>query len=91
MVVIDLETEFFNHDNIPLIDRIEDTIRRGSGKSLYDEGKVPNGLNLALSGSATVGRDMMQAALESSKATELWRSEERRVGKECRSRRSPCH
>jgi RND superfamily putative drug exporter len=72
MVVIDLETEFFNHDNIPLIDRIEDTIRRGSGKSLYDEGKVPNGLNLALSGSATVGRDMMQAALESSKATELW-------------------
>ena len=72
MVVIDLETEFFDHDNIPLIDRIEETIRRGSGKSLYDEGTVPNGLNLALSGSATVGRDMMQAALESSEATELW-------------------
>lgn len=82
MVVIDLKTEFLNQDNMPLIDRVEELIRRGSGKSLYDrkvktedgeeEPVVPPGLNLALSGSATVGRDMMEAAVESSKATELW-------------------
>ena len=78
MVVIDLKTEFLNQDNIPLIDRIEELIRPGNEASLYgrkgDDNKpiVPPGLNLALSGSATVGRDMMEAAVESSKATELW-------------------
>lgn len=75
MVVINLKTEFFNARNIPLIDAIADLIERdgelhqrdASGKS-----PVPPGLELALSGSATVGRDMMRAATESSKATELW-------------------
>ena len=75
MIVINLKTEFFNAQNIPLIDAIADLIERDS--DLYNRdasGKipVPPGLELALSGSATVGRDMMRAATESSKATELW-------------------
>ena len=75
MVVINLKTEFFNHKNIPLIDAIADLIERDG--ELYEKetngtSSVPPGLELALSGSATVGRDMMRAATESSKATELW-------------------
>tara|TARA_R110002072_G_scaffold302999_2_gene491054 strand:+ start:483 stop:3152 length:2670 start_codon:yes stop_codon:yes gene_type:complete len=75
MVVINLKTEFFNAKNIPLIDAIADLIERDG--ELYDkdasgQSPVPPGLELALSGSATVGRDMMRAATESSKATELW-------------------
>jgi RND superfamily putative drug exporter len=80
MVVIDLATEFFDARNTRLIDTIEGLITReaSSGTSLYErldesgEAVVPSGLDLALSGSATVGRDMMRAAKESSEATELW-------------------
>lgn len=77
MIVIDLATEFFNARNRPLIDAIETLITRGDD-GLYarvDENGdpvVPSGIELALSGSATVGRDMMRAATESSEATELW-------------------
>ena len=75
MIVINLETEFFNHRNIPLIDAIANLIERDGELHQKDaSGKNPvlPGLELALSGSATVGRDMMRAATESSKATELW-------------------
>ena len=75
MIVINLETEFFNHRNIPLIDAIADLIERDGvihQKDASGKSPVPPGLELALSGSATVGRDMMRAATESSKATELW-------------------
>ncbi|MDA1164995.1 MAG: MMPL family transporter, partial [Planctomycetota bacterium] len=75
MVLINLETEFFNAKNISLIDAIADLIQRDG--ELYEntpdgESLVPPGLELALSGSATVGRDMMRAAHESSRATEQW-------------------
>jgi putative drug exporter of the RND superfamily len=75
MIVINLETEFFNHRNIPLIDAIANLIERDGElhqKDASGKSPVPPGLELALSGSATVGRDMMRAATESSKATELW-------------------
>lgn len=75
MVVINLKTEFFNARNIPLIDAIADLIDRDGAlyqKDASGRSPVPPGLELALSGSATVGRDMMRAATESSKATELW-------------------
>ncbi|NQV26248.1 MAG: MMPL family transporter [Rhodopirellula sp.] len=75
MVVMNLKTEFFNHRNIPLIDAIADLIERDGElhqKDASGKSPVPPGLELALSGSATVGRDMMRAATESSKATELW-------------------
>lgn len=75
MIVINLKTEFFNARNIPLIDAIANLIERESDlyqKNASGQSSVPPGLELALSGSATVGRDMMRAAKESSKATELW-------------------
>jgi RND superfamily putative drug exporter len=75
MVVINLKTEFFNAKNIPLIDAIAELIERGGElhqKDASGKSPVPPGLELALSGSATVGRDMIVAATESSKATELW-------------------
>jgi putative drug exporter of the RND superfamily len=79
MVVIELKTEFFDASNAKLIDEIESLISK-DGK-LFSQKKdvdgkqkplVPEGLRLALSGSATVGRDMIREAAESSKATELW-------------------
>jgi putative drug exporter of the RND superfamily len=79
MVLIELPTEFFDARNTELIDRIEELITANG--ILYSRTKevdgrrvpvVPPGLKLALSGSATVGRDLMRAASESSKATELW-------------------
>lgn len=75
MVVINLKTEFFNAKNIPLIDAIAVLIERDGElhqKDASGKSPVPPGLELALSGSATVGRDMLRAATESSKATELW-------------------
>jgi RND superfamily putative drug exporter len=75
MIVINLKTEFFNAKNIPLIDAIADLIKRDGElyqKAPGDKNLVPPGLELALSGSATVGRDMIVAANTSSKATELW-------------------
>jgi RND superfamily putative drug exporter len=75
MIVINLKTEFFNARNIPLIDAIADLIERDGelyNRDANGKSSVPPGLELALSGSATVGRDMMRAATESSKATELW-------------------
>ena len=75
MVVINLKTEFFNARNIPLIDAVADLIERDGElhqKDASGKSPVPPGLELALSGSATVGRDILRAATESSKATEIW-------------------
>ena len=79
MVVIELKTEFFDASNTPLIDEIEALIARDGrlySQRIVSAGKerplVPEGLRLALSGSATVGRDMIREGAESSKATELW-------------------
>lgn len=79
MVVIELKTEFFDASNTPLIDEIEALIAREGrlySQRIVVDGKerpiVPEGLRMALSGSATVGRDMIREGAESSKATELW-------------------
>ncbi len=77
MVLVNMKTEFFDARNSPLIDRIEKLINPDDPSSFYKQRNgndpvVPRGLHLALSGDATVGRDMMRAAVESSKATELW-------------------
>lgn len=77
MVLVNMKTEFFDARNSPLIDRIEKLINPDDPSSFYKQRNgtdpvVPPGLHLALSGDATVGRDMMRAAVESSKATELW-------------------
>ena len=74
LVIVELPTEFLDHRNAPLIARIEALIggdgelRRADPKA----GGIPPGLDLATSGSATVGRDMIHAANESARNTELW-------------------
>ena len=83
LVLIELPTEFLDARNQRLIGRIETLIgyidRHGKRQpgELHSEDlppteRVPPGLDLALSGSATVGRDMIVAAGESSRDTELW-------------------
>ena len=75
LVILPLKSEFLDWANQPIIDRIE--------RLLYDElprevdpqtqkKLIPTGLYLAMSGSATVGRDMLVASDESAKQTELW-------------------
>lgn len=69
LVVVELKTEFLNQTNKPTIDSIENLVdpRHGSLRT-----KMPAGLGLAMSGSATVGRDMLSAAEESAEATHTW-------------------
>jgi RND superfamily putative drug exporter len=68
LVIMPLRSEFLEYNNIPIIDRIEKLLYN----ELRNESLVPTGLDLAMSGSATVGRDMLVAARESSRATEKW-------------------
>ena len=70
LVRIELTTEFLDQRNAPLIARIE-RLTANDGE-LHQQGLVPPGLHLDISGSATVGRDMIRAAAESARATELW-------------------
>jgi len=70
LVVIDLTTEFLDERNKDFLTDVE-ALTDKSGE-LHQGGQVPAGLHMAISGSATVGRDLILAAQESSKATELW-------------------
>ena len=70
LVLMELPTEFLDSRNASLIKKVEKLIERNG--ELQSTGLVPKGLDLALSGSATVGRDMIRAAHESSRDTELW-------------------
>jgi RND superfamily putative drug exporter len=69
LIVVELNNEFLDQRNRPTIDRLEKLVDPLHG-DLKD--KVPAGLHLALSGSATVGRDMLVAAEESASATQTW-------------------
>lgn len=68
LVLIELQSEFLDTKNAPLIREVE--------KLLFEDEEflqhVPAGLELALSGTAVVGRDMLRAAKESAKSTEKW-------------------
>ena len=68
LVIVALTTEFLDARNAKTIEKIEDLIYHDSSfrKS------IPPGLDLATSGAATVGRDMIQAGVESGEATEKW-------------------
>jgi RND superfamily putative drug exporter len=70
LVIMELATDFFDYKNSSIISRIEELI--DSKGLLRQERLIPAGLDLALSGSATVGRDMKRAAAESADATETW-------------------
>ena len=69
LIIVELKTEFLDYRNKGTIDRIQKLIDPENGELRK---KVPPGLHLALSGPATVGRDMLVAADESAKSTENW-------------------
>jgi RND superfamily putative drug exporter len=67
LVVVDLTTDFLSRRNIPVVEKVEDLAGR-----LRHEGAVPAGLQISLSGSAALGRDMMLAESKSARAIESW-------------------
>ena len=70
LVMVELPTDFMDARNAEIIRRVEELT--GPEGELHKQRLVPPGLQLDLSGSATVGWDMIHAAKESADATELW-------------------
>jgi RND superfamily putative drug exporter len=66
LVVVELTTEFLSTDNWQTIDSISDLVGR-----LRQEGKVPPGVAISMTGSAVIGRDHTVAQLQSVRATEF--------------------
>ncbi|MDB5388067.1 MAG: hypothetical protein JWM11_3713 [Planctomycetaceae bacterium] len=69
LIIVELKNEFLDHRNRPTIDRIQDLITPGK---VLKQDEFPTGSHLALSGPATVGRDMLIAAEEGARSTESW-------------------
>jgi len=65
LVVVELATEFLDRNNYLVLSRVEEFLANPDLQR-----KKPIGLALALSGSSTVGRDMLRAEIESAKNTE---------------------
>ncbi len=66
LVLVELTTDFLDSHNQPTVKAIEDLLFADADFRKH----IPPGLELALSGEATVGRDMQVAAKNSAKATE---------------------
>jgi RND superfamily putative drug exporter len=67
LVVIDLTVEFLERSAWPPVHAVESLIER-----LHRENRVPEGLEIAMTGSAVVGRDMRRAEQESANRIETW-------------------
>lgn len=67
LVLVDLTTEFLAYSIVPPVDRIEELV-----EELRRDGAVPDGLEIALSGSAVLGRDRTRAKAESAEAIQSW-------------------
>lgn len=67
LVLVELKGEFLDYGNGLVIWRIEELL-----KDQELAAKQPEGLKLAISGSATVGRDMLRAEQQSASSTEHW-------------------
>ena len=70
LVLVDLTTDFLDARNQKIVAKIQELILDKSEKNTAFHQKIPAGLELSLSGDATVGRDMQAAARDSAKATE---------------------
>ena len=70
LVLVDLTTDFLNSDNQETVGKIQELLLDTSEKSAEFRKHIPPGLELSLSGDATVGRDMQFAARDSAQATE---------------------
>src|SRR5260370_9401107 len=67
LVVIDLTVEFLERSAWPPVHAVESLIER-----LHRETKVPEGLEIAMPGSAVVGRDMRGADQQTTNRIETW-------------------
>jgi RND superfamily putative drug exporter len=74
LVVVQLRTEFLSRENGLLLERIEAFVNdvRLHRADYPAEQRIPANLDLAISGSATVGRDMLTAERQSTQNTELY-------------------
>jgi len=70
LVLVDLTTDFLDAHNHKVVGQIQELLFDTSEKSAEFREHIPPGLELSLSGDATVGRDMSLAARDSAKATE---------------------
>lgn len=72
-VLMYLRTEFLDQSNSKLVDGVEQFVKKlkhtPTGQA---EPSIPAGLEIALSGTATFGRDMIQESKKSAKSTEKW-------------------
>jgi RND superfamily putative drug exporter len=67
LVLIELTTDFLVRRNIEVVGKIDELIGR-----LRSDRRVPAGLELALTGSAVLGRDMMSAESDSARRIHSW-------------------
>ncbi|MAX38011.1 MAG: transporter [Gimesia sp.] len=67
LVIVELSTEFLDQSNAKTVESIEHLLANDEFKKTIEPG-----LDITLSGIATVGRDMIRAANQSAEATELW-------------------
>lgn len=67
LVVVELTNDFLARENHPTIAKVEGLVR-----DLQQQGKVPKGLNLSVTGSAVIGRDHTVAELQSVRATQIF-------------------
>ncbi|MCA9033615.1 MAG: MMPL family transporter [Planctomycetaceae bacterium] len=83
LIVVQLKTEFLDQANSELVNAIEEFIDRlyrtpvqnpgtATGNNQSSSPTMPAGLDVAISGSATFGRDMIMESQKSAKATEKW-------------------
>ncbi len=66
LVVVELTTEFLSSENWPTVTKVENLVA-----DLRRQGKLPPGMDVAVTGSAVIGRDHTVAQLQSARATEV--------------------
>jgi RND superfamily putative drug exporter len=71
-IVLWLTTEFLNQANVRIVNGVEQFVKDLSRIPSGQVNSLPPGLEIAVSGSATFGRDMMQESAKSAKSTEDW-------------------
>ena len=72
LIVLELKSEFLDQANNNLIAEVEDFLKELRRERADSNRAIPRGLDIAFSGSATFGRDMLQAQRDSARATERW-------------------
>ena len=71
-IMLWLTTEFLDQANEAVVDEVESFVQELSRTSSGEDHSMPAGLEIALTGSATFGRDMMRESRRSARKTEDW-------------------